>query len=148
MTKLDVSHISWLAFSHIRNLQVYGDSYFSGVNESYSIRVDTANFLLSLSFGSGALLLGHQTTVEASIVSNTMARSGLQTDVIHLYRACLRAIRTKPENTHDNWYHFVRTNFDQHMKVKKKDFSTIEYHLRVGNRRLEQYAQPGITNIH
>lgn len=75
-------------------------------------------------------------------------RSGLQNDVIHLYRACLRAVRTKPEETQPNWHAFVRRNFDEHMKVKKKDFVTIEYHVRVGNRRLEQYSQPGITNIH
>lgn len=77
-----------------------------------------------------------------------MPKSGLQKDVIHLYRACLRAVRTKPADTQDNWYAYVRNSFDEHMKVKKKDFATIEYHLRIGNRKLEQYAQPGITAIH
>lgn len=77
-----------------------------------------------------------------------MGRSGIQLDVIHLYRACLRAVRTKPEDTQDHWYEFVRRNFDAHMEVKKKDFATIEYHLRIGHRRLEQYGQPGIRDIH
>lgn len=77
-----------------------------------------------------------------------MGRSGIQNDVLNLYRACLRAVRTKPPETQDNWYAFIRSDFDQHMKVKKKDFATIEYHIRVGHRKLEQYAQPGIKAIH
>ena len=76
------------------------------------------------------------------------AKSGLQLDVLHLYRACLRAIRSKPEHTHGNWYGFVRRQFDAHASLRKKDFATIEYHLRTGSRRLEMYAQPGVTDIH
>lgn len=76
------------------------------------------------------------------------AKSGLQRDVIHLYRACLRAIRGKPEHTHGNWYAFVRRQFDQRASLRKKDFATIEYHLRTGHRRLEMYAQEGVTDIH
>ncbi|KAJ5514860.1 hypothetical protein N7463_004412 [Penicillium fimorum] len=70
-----------------------------------------------------------------------MARlSGLQRDVLSLYRKCLREIRNKPETVY-------RAEFQKHLSVNKKDFSTIEYLLRKGNRQLELYATPGIRNI-
>jgi hypothetical protein len=40
-----------------------------------------------------------------------------------------------------------RAEFQKHLSVNKKDFSTIEYLLRKGNRQLELYATPGIRNI-
>ncbi|KAI4750204.1 hypothetical protein E4T44_14946 [Aureobasidium sp. EXF-8845] len=59
-----------------------------------------------------------------------MARlSGLQREILSLYRKCLRETRKKPAN-HD-----------------KKDYSAIEYMLRRGQRQLETYASPGIRNI-
>ncbi|KAJ5638881.1 hypothetical protein N7528_001271 [Penicillium herquei] len=70
-----------------------------------------------------------------------MARlSGLQRDVLSLYRQCLRAIRTKPTV-------YRRAEFQKHLSVSKKDFNTIEYLLRKGHRQLEMYASPGIRNI-
>ncbi|KAJ5715823.1 uncharacterized protein N7483_013004 [Penicillium malachiteum] len=76
-----------------------------------------------------------------------MARlSGLQRDVLSLYRQCLRAIRTKPiigaPRLTDR-----RAEFQKHISVSKKDFNTIEYLLRKGHRQLEMYASPGIRNI-
>ncbi|KAJ5550691.1 Complex 1 LYR protein [Penicillium sp. DV-2018c] len=73
-----------------------------------------------------------------------MARlSGLQRDVLSLYRKCLREIRNKPEVGG-----IPSSEFQKHLSVNKKDFSTIEYLLRKGNRQLELYASPGIRNIH
>ena len=40
-----------------------------------------------------------------------------------------------------------RAEFQKHLSVNKKDFSTIEYLLQKGNRQLELYATPGIRNI-
>ena len=37
--------------------------------------------------------------------------------------------------------------FQKHLSVNKKDFSTVEYLLRKGNRQLELYSSPGIRNI-
>lgn len=37
--------------------------------------------------------------------------------------------------------------FQKHLSVNKKDFSTVEYLLRKGNRQLEMYSSPGIRNI-
>ncbi|KAJ5774628.1 Complex 1 LYR protein [Penicillium paradoxum] len=72
-----------------------------------------------------------------------MARlSGLQRDVLSLYRKCLREIRNKPE-TGDVY----SAEFRKFLSVNKKDFNTVEYLLRKGNRQLETYSSPGIRNI-
>ncbi|KAF2790912.1 hypothetical protein K505DRAFT_250155 [Melanomma pulvis-pyrius CBS 109.77] len=76
-----------------------------------------------------------------------MARSGLQRDVLSLYRQCMRAVREKPAETRENFRSFARTGFRDHITVNKKDFSTIEYLLRKGRRQLEIYQDPGIRNI-
>ncbi|CAI7673472.1 hypothetical protein N7527_001202 [Penicillium freii] len=77
-----------------------------------------------------------------------MARlSGLQRDVLSLYRKCLREIRNKPEDSRVNFKKYARAEFQKHLSVNKKDFSTIEYLLRKGNRQLELYSTPGIRNI-
>jgi succinate dehydrogenase assembly factor 1 len=40
-----------------------------------------------------------------------------------------------------------RSEFREHQKHDKKDYSAIEYMLRKGQRQLEIYASPGIRNI-
>ncbi|KAI4750333.1 hypothetical protein E4T45_14758 [Aureobasidium sp. EXF-8846] len=95
-----------------------------------------------------------------------MARlSGLQREILSLYRKCLRETRKKPAvrrkaklpslrsvcdapsqllscaNT------FTRSEFRAHQNHDKKDYSAIEYMLRKGQRQLETYASPGIRNI-
>ncbi|CAI7652119.1 unnamed protein product [Penicillium manginii] len=118
-----------------------------------------------------------------------MARlSGLQREVLSLYRSCLREIRNKPADSHNNFKRYARyvfylvflipspltlscstlpppsfpvaplglsrldskrfsAEFQKHLSVNKKDFSTVEYLLRKGHRQLEMYASPGIRNI-
>ncbi|KAG2025667.1 hypothetical protein GB937_002387 [Aspergillus fischeri] len=77
-----------------------------------------------------------------------MARlSGLQREVLSLYRKCLREIRKKPSETRSNFKAYTRAEFRKNMSVSKKDFSAIEYLLRKGNRQLEMYSSPGIRNI-
>ncbi|KAK4888530.1 hypothetical protein LTR27_012591 [Elasticomyces elasticus] len=73
--------------------------------------------------------------------------SGLQKDVLVLYRRCLRACRTKPSETRPNFEGFARREFAKNMAVDKKDFGTIEFLLRKGNRQLEIYEQKGVRNI-
>ncbi|KAJ4380126.1 hypothetical protein N0V86_004435 [Didymella sp. IMI 355093] len=78
-----------------------------------------------------------------------MARlSGLQKDVLSLYRQCLRAVREKPANTRLHFREFARTEFHKNQGVGKKDFGTIEYLLRKGRRQLETYQDPGIKDLH
>ncbi|RMX72626.1 hypothetical protein D0869_14421 [Hortaea werneckii] len=77
-----------------------------------------------------------------------MARlSGLQRDVLSLYRKCLRACRAKPSETKPNFYIFARKEFERNRGLNKKDFGTIEFLLRKGSRQLETYESPGVTNI-
>jgi len=40
-----------------------------------------------------------------------------------------------------------RSEFREHQKHDKKDYSAIEYMLRKGQRQLEIYSSPGIRNI-
>ncbi|KXL41645.1 hypothetical protein M433DRAFT_72641 [Acidomyces richmondensis BFW] len=73
--------------------------------------------------------------------------SGLQRDVLTLYRRCLRAAREKPVSTRPHFEAFARKEFQKHLKMDKKDFITIEYLLRRGSRQLELYKSPGVTDI-
>ncbi|KAF2178513.1 hypothetical protein K469DRAFT_598850 [Zopfia rhizophila CBS 207.26] len=73
--------------------------------------------------------------------------SGLQREVLSLYRQCMRAVREKPADTRDNFRVFARTEFRRNVRLDKKDFGTIEYLLRKGHRQLEIYRDPGIRNI-
>ncbi|CAK4031662.1 Hypothetical predicted protein [Lecanosticta acicola] len=73
--------------------------------------------------------------------------SGLQRDVLSLYRQCLRAARQKPSDTRPNFEAFARREFEKNIEMDKKDFGTIEFLLRKGTRQLEIYEAPNITNI-
>lgn len=73
--------------------------------------------------------------------------SGLQRDVLALYRQCLRAARAKPAQTRPNFEAFARREFERNMSLDRKDFNTVEFLLRKGQRQLETYSAPGITNI-
>ncbi|KAI5369316.1 Putative complex 1 LYR protein [Septoria linicola] len=77
-----------------------------------------------------------------------MARlSGLQRDVLALYRNCLRAARKKPAQNRGNFESFARREFEKNIHVDRKDFTSIEFMLRKGTRQLETYEAPNITNI-
>lgn len=77
-----------------------------------------------------------------------MARlSGLQKDVLSLYRRCLRSARTKPSTTRPNFELFARQEFEKNIGLNKKDFGTIEFLVRKGTRQCEVYEAPNITNI-
>ncbi|KAL1981194.1 hypothetical protein VTN96DRAFT_2995 [Rasamsonia emersonii] len=76
-----------------------------------------------------------------------MRLSGLQREVLSLYRKCLREIRKKPADARNNFKEYARSEFRKHLSVSKKDFTAIEYLLRKGHRQLEMYSSPGIRNI-
>jgi succinate dehydrogenase assembly factor 1 len=73
--------------------------------------------------------------------------SGLQRDVLALYRRCLRAARAKPAETRPNFESFARREFDKNLDMDKKDFGAIEFLLRKGDRQLEMYQASNIINI-
>ncbi|ORX69565.1 hypothetical protein DL89DRAFT_267752 [Linderina pennispora] len=74
--------------------------------------------------------------------------SGLQKDVLRLYRDCLRAVRTKPEEAQPRFYAFTRREFEKNIgSMKRTDVKAIEYLMRIGRRRLEQYRNPNVRDI-
>ncbi|PSS27723.1 hypothetical protein M430DRAFT_91718 [Amorphotheca resinae ATCC 22711] len=77
-----------------------------------------------------------------------MRLSGLQREVLALYRKCLRESRKKPANTRPHFESFAsRSEFQKNITLDKRDFSAIEYLLRKGQRQLEIYSAPGIKDI-
>ncbi|PUU74251.1 hypothetical protein B9Z19DRAFT_468416 [Tuber borchii] len=76
-----------------------------------------------------------------------MKRSGIQRDVLALYRLCLREAGKKPKEVQDNFRNYARENFQAHLDIDRRDFATIEHLLRAGRRKLEVYSQPGVKNI-
>ncbi|KAJ2340895.1 hypothetical protein IWW50_006399 [Coemansia erecta] len=73
--------------------------------------------------------------------------SGLQKDVLRLYRDCLRAVRKKPEESRPRFYAFARREFERNLDIKRTDVKAIEYLLRIGRRRMEQYMSPTVRDI-
>ncbi|KAH8905313.1 hypothetical protein BR93DRAFT_929559 [Coniochaeta sp. PMI_546] len=76
-----------------------------------------------------------------------MRLSGLQREVLSLYRSCLRASRKKPKETRSHFEHFARTEFEKNIHINKKDFAAVEFLVRKGKRQLEVYSSPGIKDI-
>ncbi|ODV76160.1 Sdh6p CYBJADRAFT_170621 [Cyberlindnera jadinii NRRL Y-1542] len=73
--------------------------------------------------------------------------SGLQKEVLRLYRKCLRASFTKPKENQHHFIEYSRNEFKKHQKLPKKEYSTIEYLLRTGYRRFEMFSAPEIKDI-
>ncbi|KAL2040050.1 hypothetical protein N7G274_006953 [Stereocaulon virgatum] len=76
-----------------------------------------------------------------------MRLSGLQRNVLSLYRQSLREIRKKPIDVQSNFRGYARSEFAKNVTLDKKDFAAIEYLLRKGQRQLEIYSGPGIKSI-
>ncbi|KAK8143897.1 hypothetical protein MY1884_006580 [Beauveria asiatica] len=76
-----------------------------------------------------------------------MRLSGLQKEVLALYRHCLRESRKKPEATRPHFQAFVRSEFAKSRDIDKRDFAAIEFLLRKGKRQLQVYSSNGIKDI-
>ncbi|CAH6720641.1 succinate dehydrogenase assembly factor 1, mitochondrial [[Candida] jaroonii] len=76
-----------------------------------------------------------------------MKLSGLQKQVIHLYRSCMRQVKHKPIDTQHHWRKFIHAEFVKYKAIPKKQFSAIEHLLRSGDRRLEMFSNPQIKDI-
>ncbi|KZZ89458.1 Complex 1 LYR protein [Moelleriella libera RCEF 2490] len=76
-----------------------------------------------------------------------MRLSGLQKEVVALYRHCLRESRKKPSNTRAHFENFARSEFKRNEAVDRRDFAAIEFLLRKGRRQLEVYSSPGIRDV-
>ncbi|KAI9230070.1 MAG: hypothetical protein DHS80DRAFT_917, partial [Piptocephalis tieghemiana] len=76
-----------------------------------------------------------------------LGRSGLQREVLSLYRACLRAVRQKPETTREKFLQFTRAQFRQHPEIGPRDVAATEHLLRLGKRQYEAYSSPDVTDV-
>lgn len=74
--------------------------------------------------------------------------SGLQRDVLHSYRQWVRMVYTKPIENRPHFLKYIHSEFDKYRDLKRKDFTTIEYLLRMGRRKLQMLSQPNVKDIH
>ncbi|KAJ7069785.1 hypothetical protein C8F01DRAFT_976969 [Mycena amicta] len=71
------------------------------------------------------------------------AHSGVQKEVLSLYRRALRIPRTKPAASRTKWNLMLRYTFRlQAARAAPGAFSTIEYLLRAGRRQLDMFEDP------
>ncbi|KAK6510997.1 hypothetical protein TWF506_010083 [Arthrobotrys conoides] len=74
--------------------------------------------------------------------------TGLQREVLSLYRSCLRAVYHKPIDSRTHFKSFVTQEFRKYAtEVERKDFDTVEFLLRKGKRQLEVYGDPNIKRM-
>ena len=70
-------------------------------------------------------------------MSAPRAVSGLQRDVLHLYRAALRAARRHDPSTRQSLCAFARHELERHRGVRTVEVQRIEHLLRKGHRQLQ-----------
>ncbi|PNH04797.1 Succinate dehydrogenase assembly factor 1, mitochondrial [Tetrabaena socialis] len=69
-----------------------------------------------------------------------MGKTGLQLQALSLYRACLRAARTKPPESRPGLLQFARAEFDRNRGINRLDFMRVEFLLRKGQKLLATLA--------
>jgi len=70
--------------------------------------------------------------------------SGLQKQVLSLYRKCLRAAIAKPMEHRAEAVDFVRREFRQGAReVKRNQFRVIEFMIRSGEKQLKIWSRSG-----
>lgn len=71
--------------------------------------------------------------------------SGLQRDVLSLYRKLIRVAKKKAPSTHS----YVKEKFrEDALALKKNDFRLIEHAIRHGEKQLKLLKMPGVTGAH
>ena len=74
-----------------------------------------------------------------------MRLSGLQFDVLHLYRALLRTARSK-DDSHGRLVGLVKNKFRDHaLAIHKFDFKLIEHSLRWGYKQKKMMEGKGFS---
>ncbi|KAL6009945.1 hypothetical protein ACLOJK_000376 [Asimina triloba] len=74
--------------------------------------------------------------------------SGMQKQVLTLYRGFLRAARSKAPDQRRSIEAVVSAEFRKHAKsVDRKNFVFIEYLLRLGKKQLDQLKIPGTVRL-
>ncbi|KZS92294.1 hypothetical protein SISNIDRAFT_456050 [Sistotremastrum niveocremeum HHB9708] len=80
-------------------------------------------------------------------MSSVARRSGLQKDILALYRRALRIPRHKPVATQEKFYVLIRgTLRDMATSVGPRDISAIEFLMRRATRMCEGWEDPGVRD--
>ncbi|CCK69581.1 Sdh6p KNAG_0C04800 [Huiozyma naganishii CBS 8797] len=74
--------------------------------------------------------------------------SGLQKEVLALYRGWIRMTYRKPRETRPHFLSYIHEEFGKYRDLPRKDFTTVEHLLRVGNKRLKMYSSPDLKDVH
>lgn len=78
-----------------------------------------------------------------------MPHSGLQLQVLSLYREFLRAVRVKPEGSQARFRQAIRLGFRrQAQAVGPREVAVVEHLMRRGRAQLETLRSPSVTDIH
>ncbi|GLB38319.1 putative complex I LYR family protein [Lyophyllum shimeji] len=77
----------------------------------------------------------------------SLRKSGLQREVLALYRRALTMVRSKPPETRPKFLLFVRYTFHTNAsKVPPRNVSAIEHLLRKGKRQIEMYEDAAVKD--
>eukprot|EP00047_Mylnosiga_fluctuans_P006259 m.245901 g.245901 ORF g.245901 m.245901 type:complete len:80 (+) comp14833_c0_seq1:78-317(+) len=77
-----------------------------------------------------------------------MVHSGLQRQVLGLYKQVQRAIRTKPQESQAAFLNYARTEFKTNAKdIKRTDVLHIEHLLRTGSKQLKLFKSPHVKSL-
>jgi succinate dehydrogenase assembly factor 1 len=74
-------------------------------------------------------------------------KSGLQIQVLNLYRDFLKAIKLKERAHQPGIYQLVRKEFNKNMGIPVKEYDVIEYFLRRGHKQLLILKSDGFTKV-
>ncbi|CDP00907.1 unnamed protein product [Coffea canephora] len=81
-------------------------------------------------------------------LSNGPRLSGMQKQVLALYRGFLRAAHSKSPEERHKIESFVSSEFRRNAKqIDRKNFQYIEYLLRLGKKQLEQLKNPDTIGL-
>jgi hypothetical protein len=75
------------------------------------------------------------------------ALSGLQLQVLHLYRQALRAARKQEPHSRRNLEEYARHQFETQRSVSRTNVLLIEHLLRQGNKQLQMLSQTDVKGF-
>jgi succinate dehydrogenase assembly factor 1 len=82
------------------------------------------------------------------VAAKSVRHSGLQLQVLSLYRSILREAMGKDGGAKLQSYTVAREQFREHSNsVKRMDFQQIEYLIRKGHKKLKLLQMPGVTSV-
>ena len=71
--------------------------------------------------------------------------SGLQLQVLSLYRRCLREARTADPGREKGFEEYIKREFREKTQIiTPREINTIEHYIRKGERQLKLMSSPGI----